>query len=201
MENELQKALQIVQKIQKEINLVRWTPEQYHKFYGKRTINEILESKEVNYMNPCADLTFATTILLNEAGFKTKIIADELIAKHTKKPMLHFAIEIQIKGNPHTIEFQASKKVLVYKGKYSHEVSMPKLTHLKVHEFDSTKLKRTDSILTFTGIKTMGKLKDVFSSFRAKHLKASFEAMQKSDNIKLFNAVTRKKPKIEIKHL
>jgi hypothetical protein len=201
MEQELQKAIEIIKKIQKEIKLVKWTPEQYQKFYGKRTINEILKSKEVNYMNPCADLTFATTVLLNEAKIKTKIIVDELIGEYTKKPTLHFAIEIQIKGQNYTIDFKRSKNVLIYKGKYSHNQSIPNLKHLKTHEFDSTKLKRENTQLSFFGLKTTKQIETVFSSFNAKYLKSVFEAMKKSDTPLLFRLVTRKKPKIEIKHL
>lgn len=104
-----------------------WDPKNYEARYGKRSANEIILSRQTNYMNPCLDWTMATITMLKERGFETVLVAEEKIGEHTKAPFLHFAIEIKNKNKIYTIDFQTRKTLVYYSGKYNPDKYNPPL--------------------------------------------------------------------------
>ena len=192
----MRKVLGIVRHIQDSIKLVRWNPRDYHRKFGKRTIGEVMESRETNYMNPCPDQLAATVLLLKEAGLRPKLVVQELIGEYTGRPTFHLAAEVPIDGGVHTIDFKMARTVLVYRGRYSVRKSNPEHKNLGVRRFSTRRLDRSTTMLGLLGISSYKELGTRFKHMNRSHLRAIFGAMKRADSPQLLREVRRRRPEI-----
>ena len=149
---EQEKALQIVKWVQDNIKLAQIDFNTYTARFNTRTTNDVLSQKTVSYLASCLELTAATIHLLRNKGLDPVMIAHEIENKHTKKPTLHFALEVVLDGKLNTIEFKTGKNVSIYAGAYSPSKSMPKSKSLAVTRFPANQCDPKRPIINIFGV-------------------------------------------------
>ncbi len=196
--SEFERILEQVRWVQGNMNLVRWNPNRYEELFGHRSIGKALESKQVSYMNPCFDLTAALALRLKETGFKrTTMVVQEIVGKHTKKPVFHFALEVPLDGKLVTIAFKTGKTALVYEGSFSVEKSTnPSEKSLGIRRFSTRPLKASSTLLSFFGVKNWLEIGEKFKYCDVHAMRAALLAMKRADNPALFERVRKMKPRI-----
>lgn len=193
---QLAEVLRMIRSVQRQLQLARWRPTLISRRYGKRSAEKILESKEVNYVATCLDLTFALTHQLKKRGFNPTFVVDELVGEHTNKPTLHFAVELEINGKPHTIDFAANKSALFYDGHFNHGRAFPGLLQLGEHKFGTQELKSNQTPMEFLEIRRLREINKRFPKVKYKDLRAVLAQLKKVDSERLFGIIRARRPRI-----
>ncbi|MFH0714910.1 MAG: hypothetical protein V1847_03545 [Candidatus Diapherotrites archaeon] len=113
---ELQKAKRCIEWTWAWLQKVDWPAEKVQEKLFKQTPAELIESRQVFYMNPCGPQTIVCVQALKANGFKPTVVVDLLKMHNAINP--HFAIEFSVQGKPYFAEFKTSG-VNFGKGKYS----------------------------------------------------------------------------------
>ncbi len=185
-----------VKWVQDHLQLVRWDRSQYMPLYGQRTVQQIMESRETNYVSPCLDLSTLMCYRLRENGFKPVLVAHEVISPYTHLPVPHFAVETQIGKTWVTIDFKTGKTALVYPGRYKPEKSLPENPHLGIKRFPAAKIGLKTTPLKLLKIFSWRQTANAFGFLRFPHLAAAAKQMKKADSPELFHKTRRIRPTI-----
>ena len=196
----LESVLNEVEWIQREMRLVRWDPKDYSRLFGRRSIEEILESRQVNYMNSCLDLTTAFIFRLRQQKLDPRLVIQELTGPHTGKTAFHFATEVKIGLEWHTIDFKTGKSALVYPGKYAPEKSNPANRHLNLQRFYTRAFGPKTNFFQLLGISGWRQIGKKFPFMRYSHVRAAAKAMKAADSETLFSKIKRIRPSIRRLH-
>jgi len=183
-EQNLKTVQEQIKWIQNNIELTRWNPKDYSKF-GTRPIGQILESGHTNYMNSCMELTSALAYKLKEAGFEITLVVQEHVGGHTRKPTLHFAIELKADGKIYAVEFRTNKNAIIHSGKFDPKKARPELEHLQLTRCKIGRLTQLTTPLQMIGVPNWEKIGSKFKHVTFKHLRASERAMTHADSPKL----------------
>lgn len=62
-------AKEIISEVNKKVKRVYWTNEEIDKYFGRRSVEEILSSGETCFMNPCLDLTLVSSYLISKRKY------------------------------------------------------------------------------------------------------------------------------------
>lgn len=189
-------VVKLIRKIQRQLQLTRWSSTLISQRYGRRSAPKILKSKEINYVATCLDLTFALTHQLKAAGFKPTFIVDELIGENTNRPTLHFAVEFEIAGEPHTIDFAANKSALFYDGKFTHGRAFPGLVQLGEHRFGTEQLEPHQTPMQFLGVKRLREVNKKFPKVKYKDLRSALAQLKQADSARLFGIISARRPRV-----
>ena len=66
MDKAINIAKEIISEVNKKVKRVYWTNEEIDKYFGRRSVEEILSSGETCFMNPCLDLTLVSSHLISK---------------------------------------------------------------------------------------------------------------------------------------
>ncbi len=184
---EMKKFLETIDWIKDNIQLVRNDATHFGKTFGTRSPGEVLRSKQTNYLNTCLDLTMATIHLLKEKGFKPVLVAQEGIYNTTKKPVVHFMIEVEIDRELYSVDYKRGKIVDIYKGPVRKESAARK--HIAFQRFDTTKLEKNMIPFEFFGVRDMSEIHKVLPNCTKEGILALTTMMEKANKTRLFNRV------------
>ncbi|MBI4044181.1 MAG: hypothetical protein HY392_00560 [Candidatus Diapherotrites archaeon] len=182
--------------VQREMHFARWAPRDYSRLFGRRPVGRIIKSHAVNYMNSCLDLTMVLIFQLRGLGLDPRLVVEELIGSHTGKPALHFAAEVKLGKEWHTIHFKLGKNALVYTGQFSPAKSTPTNRHLSLQRFSTRNLGSSTTFFQLLGISGWKQIGEKSRHVRYPHIQASAKAMKKADSADLFNRIKKMRPKI-----
>ncbi len=182
--------------VQKNVRLVRWDPKDYYRKFLTRSVREIIESKETNYMSPCLDLTIVLANRLKRIGIEPQFVIQEITNPYTQHPGFHFAIEITVQGKTHTIDFKTGKEAYFYPHPYDRSKSNPHIAelHLIREKINWENIDATPAeLLGVTGRRKWRRFKFV----RKKHISSSLKRMKADDSEPLFQRVRMLPKKIK----
>ncbi len=178
--------------LQKNIQLVRVDGHEYEKKFGTRTPAEILESRQVSYMNACPDMTMAFILLLKRKGYRPTMVIEQREGQRTGSPTLHLATEINLNGKTITVDFADSRRIIHYTGRYQPKKSHTQRSY-RVHRYSSKRIGPNTTLNQIIRVRNTSQLYKRFSHVTPAAAKAVFEAMRRDDSPRLFNMVTRRK--------
>ncbi len=131
MNNAINSAKEIISEVDKKVKRVYWTNEEINKYFGRRPVNQILLSGETGFMNPCLDLTLASSHLMNLKGIEHDLIIEEHSPSKdfnfdkSKKVIkdfdyrLHFGIDFLYNKEKWGIDYRRENEVYILKGGYA----------------------------------------------------------------------------------
>jgi len=185
---QMNEVLKVLDWIKENIQLTKMGAKEHGARAGERTPGEVLKTKRTNYVNTCIDLTMATVVLLREKGFEPVIVAQERVHNVTKRPIVHFMIELPINREVHNIDFKQGKVVVLKKGPVDPKTAT-RQKHLALHRFPTTGFLRQTKPFEFMGFSKVERIQSVFSHVSHADVVALVKSMEKADRTKLFNRV------------
>jgi hypothetical protein len=184
----MQGVLETLEWVKDNILLVKEDAKKHGASFGERTPGEVLKSKQTNYINTCVDLTMATAVLLREKGLRPVIVAQERVHGVTKKPVVHFMLEVIINREVHTIDYKRGKVAVIYKG-HANPKKAGSQKHLAFHRFETKSLSRGTRPFDFFGFSNMSKIHTVFPHCSEKNIAALTKVMERANKTNLFKRV------------
>jgi hypothetical protein len=123
---EIEIAKNIALKVNEKVKRVYWTNEKIEKLFGKRSINEILKSKETCFMNPCLDLTLVSSYFLSQEGIPHEFVIEEhLPTENFNFNRLHFVIEFKNTHKNYVLNYKRGNEVYIFEGNYNGREDLP----------------------------------------------------------------------------
>ncbi len=128
--------------VDKKIKRTYWTNEQIDKWFGKRSIKEIIEEETTCFMNPCFDLTLVSSYLLTQNKIKNDVVIEEhLPTNEFNFNRLHFALNFTDGTGEYYLNYKNKNFAYINAGKYSgrKDISQAQLIKISGEIIDSTK--------------------------------------------------------------
>ncbi|MCC7574042.1 hypothetical protein KO361_00420 [Candidatus Woesearchaeota archaeon] len=118
------------------ISLVNWSASDIREKFGKQSLNQILESKELFYMQACSPLTLVLKDYMEKESVSSVLVVEELFDFRYGDFGLHFGLEFDFLDSSFFVHFKELKNVEVGKGSYVSDQSRV----------------RTEQVLRFNGV-------------------------------------------------
>lgn len=110
----------------KNIKRIYWTNEEIDKWFGKRSIKEIIKNGTTCFMNPCFDLTLVSVYLLNKNKIKNNLVVEEhLPTKEFNFNRLHFALDFIDENEIYHLNYKHNNFVYISTGEYLGRKDLP----------------------------------------------------------------------------
>lgn len=131
---------------------VRRENEKIQNEVGRRTISEILASKETFYMGACVDSTLSFLFKLKEEipDEKLELGCELLNQKETWNLTFHLFLTDHSNKPQRVIDFVGNNFVSIYEGDYQNPQEWKKVTQLGKFSISGDKIEKSDSFLTIT---------------------------------------------------
>ncbi len=178
---EIATVVKEIRWVQRNIHLERWTPDDFHRKYWRRTPEQVVQSGETNFLGPCMDLTIVMLDRLKKKGYNPELLVQELINEHSLQPSLHFAIEVPINGKIHTIDFYAQKRAVFYEGNFNPRRTHTTPFHLNVQRFPSDGFTSHTTPYKFLKVSTRREANRLFTHVKPIHLRALYRYMESAN--------------------
>ncbi len=145
MDNAINTAEAIISEVNKKVKRVYWTNEEINRYFGRRSVNQILSSGETGFMNPCLDLTLVSSHLMNLKGIEHDLIIEEHSPSKdfnfdkSKKVIkdfdyrLHFGIDFLYNKEKWGIDYKKENEVYILKGGYTGRGDIPRSSITKIN--------------------------------------------------------------------
>ena len=149
---------------------VRRENEKIQNEVGRRTISEILASKETFYMGACVDSTLSFLFKLKDKipAEKLEIGCEFLKRNDTWNHSFHLFL-IDHSSNPQrVIDFVGSNLVSIYEGDYQNPQEWKKITQLGNFSISGDKIEKSDSFLTIADKMEIHLPPELFQAYLAK---------------------------------
>jgi hypothetical protein len=144
-DNGIDLAKDIVLEVNKKVKRVYWTNEEIDKWFGRRSVKEIINNGTTCFMNPCLDLTLVASYLMSSKDINNQFIIEEhlptkdfnfdksdLVLKDFKFNRLHFTIEFQHSNKNYILNFKRENEVYILEGEYNGREEIPRASMIKI---------------------------------------------------------------------
>ncbi len=184
-------AKEIILEVNKKVKRVYWTNQEIDKYFGRRSVQEILYSGETCFMNPCLDLTLVSSHLMSEKKIPHKLVIEEhLPSNGFDFNRLHFVIEFQNnneQSKEYFLNYKRANEVYLLEGKYNGRQDLPLAQILKIQ---GLKLNPKDPIYASFGYKTLEEfLKEKFKGYS---LDSNINRLKKDNSIENYQSYKHK---------
>ena len=156
MDKAINIAKEIISEVNKKVKRVYWTNEEIDKYFGRRSVEEILSSGETCFMNPCLDLTLVSSYLISKKKIPHKLVIEEhLPSNGFDFNRLHFVIEFQNndkQSKEYFLNYKRANEVYLLEGKYNGRQDLPLAQILKIQ---GLKLNPKNPLYVNLGYKTL----------------------------------------------
>ena len=126
-------AKAIVKEVDNRIKRVYWTNDEIDKWFGKRSVEEILHSGNTCFMNSCSDVTLASSFLMNQHYISHRWVIEEYSpTEHFDFNRLHFVLEFIHDKRMYVLNYQKLNDVYIYEGKYKGRKDLPNLQMMRI---------------------------------------------------------------------
>lgn len=175
MNNAINSAKEIILEVNKKVKRVYWTNEEINKYFGRRPVNQILLSGETGFMNPCLDLTLASSHLMNLKGIEHDLIIEEHSPSKdfnfdkSKKVIknfdyrLHFGIDFLYDKEKWGIDYKRENEVYILKGGYTGRGDIPRSSITRINGKNLSPNKPLYETLGYNSLQEL--IKDKFNGF------------------------------------
>ena len=149
---------------------VRRENEKIQNEVGRRTISEILASKETFYMGACVDSTLSFLWKLKERIPAKKLeIGCELLEQNKIGNLTFHLFLIDKSTNPQrVIDFIGKNFISIYEGDYQNPQEWKKITQLEKFSISGDKIEKSDSFLTIAEKMRIHLPPELFQAYLAK---------------------------------
>ena len=149
---------------------VRRENEKIQSEVGRRTISEILASKETFYMGACVDMTLTFLQKLKEyiPAEKLEIGCELLRQNKTGNLTFHLFLTDHSNKPQRVIDFVGNNFVSIYEGDYQNPQEWKKITQLEKFSISGEKIQKSDSFLTIAEKMGIHLPPELFQSYLAK---------------------------------
>ena len=137
-------AKEIVSEVNKKVKRVYWTNEEIDRWFGRRSIGEIIRNETTCFMNPCLDLTLVSSYLLSQKEIPHEIVIEEhsptkdfnfdksnLVVKDFPF-RVHFKIDFQYLNKNYSLNYKRENEVEIIEGKYNGREDIPNAQIIRV---------------------------------------------------------------------
>ena len=109
----------VVSWVNKKIKRVFWTNSEIDKWFGKRSVNEIIQNGTTCFMNPCFDLTLVSSYLMTQNKINNNFVVEEhLPTKEFNFNRLHFALNFTEGMEKYYLNYKSGSIVYIGAGEY-----------------------------------------------------------------------------------
>lgn len=123
----------IVYWIDKKIKRIYWTNEEIDKWFGKRSIKEIIQNGTTSFMNPCFDLTLVSSYLLTQNNVNNTVVIEEhLPTKEFNFSRLHFALDFTDGTGIYHLNYKNGNNVYICSGIYPGRKDIPQAQTIRI---------------------------------------------------------------------
>ena len=149
---------------------VRRENEKIQSEVGRRTISEILASKETFYMGACVDMTLTFLQKLKEyiPAEKLEIGCELLRQNKTGNLTFHLFLTDHSNKPQRVIDFVGNNFVSIYEGDYQNPQEWKKITQLGKFSISGDKIEKSDSFLTIADKMGIHLPPELFQAYLAK---------------------------------
>jgi hypothetical protein len=123
-------------------------------------------------------------------------VGHEHIGQRIKGPLVHFAVEVKIDGQVHTINTEGFNEVHIYRGKYDPAKSKPGRKHLGVVRISTAKFNRKTTFLSALGVRNFKEFGQRFKYFGYAEMRKTLKHVRETDSKRLFKRISTQKKRI-----
>jgi hypothetical protein len=198
MENIINLAKEIVYEVDRKVRRVYWTNEKIDKFFGKRSVKEILDNGTTCFMNPCLDLTLISSYLMSSQHISNQFIIEEHgPTKEFPFNRLHFVLEFQNKDREYSLNYKKCNEVYISNGNYNGREDIPQVGRIKIPGEKINPYKSIHENLGYTILEEL--IQDKFVGFSLEKSLNRLKSDNSQEKFKLYNNVYGNGFKIIIK--
>ena len=191
MDKAINIAKEIISEVNKKVKRVYWTNEEIDKYFGRRSVEEILSSGETCFMNPCLDLTLVSSYLISKKKIPHKLVIEEhLPSNGFDFNRLHFVIEFQNndkQSKEYFLNYKRANEVYLLEGKYNGRQDLPLAQILKIQ---GLKLNPKNPLYVNLGYKTLEEFSK--ENFKGYSLEKNISRLKKDNSIENYQKYKQK---------
>ncbi|HOF43945.1 MAG TPA: hypothetical protein PKW70_00970 [Candidatus Pacearchaeota archaeon] len=191
MDKAINIAKEIISEVNKKVKRVYWTNEEIDKYFGRRSVEEILSSGETCFMNPCLDLTLVSSHLISKKKIPHKLVIEEhLPSNGFDFNRLHFVIEFQNndkQSKEYFLNYKRANEVYLLEGKYNGRQDLPLAQILKIQ---GLKLNPKKPLYVNLGYKTLEEFSK--ENFKGYSLEKNISRLKKDNSIENYQKYKQK---------
>ena len=124
--NGIDTAKIIVEEVDNKVKRIYWTNNEIDKWFGKRSAKEIINSGHTCFMNPCSDLTLASSFIMDQNNIPHQWVVEEYLpTENFNFNRLHFVLEFKHNDKLYVLNYQKLNDVYIHEGGYNGRPDLP----------------------------------------------------------------------------
>ena len=181
-------AREIVSEVNRKVKRVYWTNEEIDKFFGRRSVKEILDNGTTCFMNPCLDLTLVSSYFISSEKIPHQFVIEEhLPTAEFDFNRLHFVIEFNNSDKNYAINYKRANEVYIVEGGYNGREDIPMASMIKIPGLIINPYKNLNENLRYPNLEELTKDK-----FRGYSLEKNLNRLKQDNSKENYNLYKQK---------